>query len=255
LAWSGLATAVGIAVKNQRAVVAAAVERAERAEQSREEEADRRVEQERLHIARELHDVVAHHISIINVQSGVALHLIDSRPELARESIGHVRDSSQEVMREMSTLLGLLRTTEDGSQIQPAPGLAQLSELVESMRRTGLHVTLNEQGRPYTLSPLVDLTAYRTVQESLTNAHKHGTGTADVRLRYGQATVTIEVENPIADDTRVREPLGHGLVGMRERVVAVGGQIDVGPTGRGTFAVHVEIPTREPHITSPEVAQ
>ena len=255
LAWSGLATAAGIAVKNQRAIVAAAVERAEQAEQSREEEALRRVEQERLRIARELHDVVAHHISIINVQSGVALHLIDSQPDKARESIGHVRDSSQDVMREMSTLLGLLRTTDDGAQTQPAPSLVQLDELIESMRRTGLVVTLSEQGRAYQLPPLVDLTAFRTVQESLTNAHKHGVGTAEVRLRCARSSITIEVENPIVPGVTKSETPGHGLVGMQERVFAVGGSIEAGPTARGVFVVRVEIPTQEPDVPldAPEV--
>jgi signal transduction histidine kinase len=254
LAWSSLATAAGVAVRNQRAVIAAAVERAESAERSREEEAERRVTQERLRIARELHDVVAHHISIINVQSGVALHLLDADPKEARDSMGHVRDSSQEVMRETTALLGLLRTPDDTSPTRPAPGLSQLPELIESMRHTGLLVTVHEQGRPSPLSALTDLTAYRTVQESLTNAHRHGTGVSDLRLGYDSATLTIEVENPIGTGSMARNSPGHGLVGMRERVIAIGGTVEAGHTDRGTFVVRVEMPTEGPDLTSPRTA-
>ena len=149
----------------------------------------------------------------------------------------------------MSTLLGLLRTTDSGTQTQPAPGLAQLEELIESMRRTGLVVNLSQQGVSRRLAPLVDLTAFRTVQESLTNAHKHGSGTADVRLRYTPSKTTIEVENPIPPASGSSHAPGHGLIGMRERVGAVGGEIEAGPTRRGTFAVHVEIPIDTPHPT------
>jgi signal transduction histidine kinase len=254
LAWSSLATAAGVAVRNQRAVIAAAVERAESAERSREEEAERRVTQERLRIARELHDVVAHHISIINVQSGVALHLLDADPNEARDSMGHVRDSSQEVMRETTALLGLLRTPDDTSPTRPAPGLSQLPELIESMRHTGLLVTVHEQGRPSPLSALTDLTAYRTVQESLTNAHRHGTGVSDLRLGYDSATLTIEVENPIGTGSMARNSPGHGLVGMSERVIAIGGTVEAGHTDRGTFVVRVEMPTEGPDLTSPRTA-
>lgn len=240
IAWSGLAAAIGIAVGGQRAVVAAAVERARQAEQSREEEAQRRVAEERLRIARELHDVVAHHISVVTVQSGVALHLLDTQPDAARAALGHVREASREVLAEMSSLVGLLRTTEDSGTTAPAPGLAGLDDLVESMRRTGLHVTLHEEGARSPLPPLVDLTAYRVVQESLTNAHKHGSGSVDLRIAHGPSATVIEVSNPMG--AAVEHRTGLGLVGMRERVQAVGGSLVAAPDGLGSFVVRAELP-------------
>lgn len=243
LAWCLLAVALGSAVRSSRAVVAAAEERAARAEATREEEAQRRVADERLRIARELHDVVAHHISVVNVQSGVALHLLDADPSAAREAIGHVRQASQEVLAEMSSLLGLLRTGEEGAEVQPAPGLAGLDELVASMRRTGLRVRVHEEGERAALAPVADLAAYRVVQESLTNAHKHGSGEADLRLLHGDPVTVIEVRNPVGAAADRGEP-GLGLVGMRERVGAAGGTLEAGADGRGGFVVHVELPAR-----------
>lgn len=241
LAWVGLAVSAGFAVGSQRAIVAAAEERAQRAEASREEEAQRRVTEERLRIARELHDVVAHHISVVNVQSGVALHLLDEQPEQARAALGHVREASREVLAEMSSLLGVLRTTDDGAETAPAPGLCELDSLVESMRRTGLQVTVREEGSRPSLAPIADLTAYRVVQEALTNAHKHGAGSADLHIVDADPTVVIEVTNPVAGGAV--EGSGLGLVGMRERVLASGGHLEAGPDGAGAFRVHVELPS------------
>lgn len=246
LAWSMLAVAIGTAVKSSRAVVAAAEERALRAEATREEEAQRRVTEERLRIARELHDVVAHHISVVNVQSGVALHLLDADPAAARQAIGHVREASQEVLSEMASLLGLLRTGDDQAetQTQPAPGLSGLDDLVDSMRRTGLRVTVREEGERLPLAPVADLAAYRVVQESLTNAHKHGAGDADLLLVHGDPLTLIEVRNPQSSRQVSERESGLGLVGMRERVAAAGGSLDAGPDGRGTFVVRAELPSK-----------
>jgi len=239
-AWSGDATytvaavsamsvAIGIAVRGRRAVLEAAEERALRAEQTREEEAQRRVTEERLRIARELHDVVAHHISVINVQSGVARHLIRTDPDAADVALGHVRDASAVVLTEMSTILGLLRTSDEGPETAPAPGLA------------GLTVSWRVTGSPRDLSPSVDLTAYRLVQEALTNAGKHGLGSAEVSVDYRDDLVLIDVTNPVVPATVEGSP-GHGLVGMRERVAAVGGTLVVGPLDDGRFGVHAELP-------------
>ena len=251
-AWSGDATytvaavsamsvAIGIAVRGRRAVLEAAEERALRAEQTREEEAQRRVTEERLRIARELHDVVAHHISVINVQSGVARHLIRTDPDAADVALGHVRDASAVVLTEMSTILGLLRTSDEGPETAPAPGLADADALVESVRRSGLTVSWRGTGSPRDLSPSVDLTAYRLVQEALTNAGKHGLGSAEVSVDYRDDLVLIDVTNPVAPATVEGSP-GHGLVGMRERVAAVGGTLVVGPLDDGRFGVHAELP-------------
>ena len=243
LAWGGMATAVGIAVRSQRAIVASAEERARRAEASRDEEARRAVTEERLRIARELHDVVAHHIAVINVQAGVAKHLLDTDPALAGEALGNIRESSQVVLSELSTILGLLRNPGEDPSTAPAPGLGQLDALVDSIRRAGVTVTLRSTGTQPDLTPVVDLTAYRLIQEALTNARKYGTGTVDVDVDFSEANVTIEVRNRIG--STVPTPVtGHGLIGMRERVAAVGGQLRTGPADDGTFVVHAVLPVR-----------
>ncbi len=244
LAIGGMSCAIGIAVRSQRAVVAAAEERATIAEQTREEEAQRRVTEERLRIARELHDVVAHHIAVINVQAGVAQHLMADRPEQAAESLTHVRESSQVVLSEMGTILGLLRTTEDSATRQPTPVLDEVDDLVESMRRAGLEVSWSVTGTPAPLPPGTELAAYRLVQESLTNARKHGAGHADLAVRYTQDSVVIDVVNAMAAPSEPPGDAGHGLVGMRERVAALGGVLQAGPAGGDRFAVHAELPTR-----------
>src|SRR3954451_17976012 len=141
LAFLGVAAAVGVAVRSQRAAVEAAEARARQAEATREEEAERRVTDERLRIARELHDVVAHHNSVVNVQAGVARHLLDSQPDQAKGALGLVREASRSVLSEMSAVVGLLRTPEEDAPTEPSPGLARLDALVESMRRAGLEVT------------------------------------------------------------------------------------------------------------------
>jgi signal transduction histidine kinase len=243
LALGGAAAAVGVAVRSQRAALEAAEARARQAELNREEEAERRVTDERLRIARELHDVVAHHISVINVQAGVARHLLDSRPDQARTALGLVRDASKTVLSEMSAVVGLLRTADEDVLTEPAPGLAVIGALVDSARRAGLELTCTMTGDPYQLPPISDLTAYRVVQESLTNAVKYGTGTADLAIDYGPEVLCIEVRNPV-DGSRAGAPGGggHGLIGMRERVEAVRGRLTVGPGPDDVFRVRVEIP-------------
>lgn len=242
-AVSGMACAIGFAVKGNRAVLAAAEERARVAEQTRDEEAQRRVTEERLRIARELHDVVAHHIAVINVQSGVARHLLESDPQGASEALTHVREASGVVLSEMSTILGLLRTSDDTATDQPAPGLAQVDALVDSVRRSGTAVTVRTSGAPRELAPGTDLAAYRIVQESLTNAGKHGAGTAEVAVEYRPDALVIDVANPIpVGQVGTADGTGHGLVGMRERVAALGGRLDAGAHADGRFVVHAELP-------------
>ena len=241
LAFVGVAAAVGVAVRSQRAAVEAAEARARQAEATREEEAERRVTDERLRIARELHDVVAHHISVVNVQAGVARHLLDTEPEQARNALTLVREASRTVLSEMSTVLGLLRTGEEETPTAPAPGLDRAGALVESMRRAGLVVTERIEGEPYELAQIADLTAYRVVQESLTNALKHGTGTADLLLAYTAPAVVLEIRNPV-DERPPSAGGGHGLVGMCERVASLGGRFTSGREPDGWFTVRAEIP-------------
>ena len=245
LAFLGVAAAVGVAVRSQRAAVEAAEARARQAEATREEEAERRVTDERLRIARELHDVVAHHISVVNVQAGVARHLLESQPEQARNALTLVREASRTVLSEMSTVLGLLRTGEDETPTAPAPGLDGAGPLVESMRRAGLEVIERIEGTPYELPEIADLTAFRVVQESLTNALKHGTGTAQLVRDYSATAVVLEIRNPVRGEAPTSVGGGHGLVGMRERVTALGGRFTAGAEPDGWFTVRAEIPRED----------
>ena len=234
------AYALGIARRARRQVILDAEERALRAEQSREEEARRQVTEERLRIARELHDVLAHHIAVINVQSGVAQHLLATDPAKAGEAIGHVREASQVALSEMTTVLGLLRAPDESSAMQPAPGLAQADALVESVRRAGVPVTWRVTGAVRALAPVTDLAAYRVVQEALTNAGKHGRGGAEVLVDYRDDVVVLDISNRVAGET-ARAGTGLGLVGMHERVTAVGGTLETGESD-GRFVVHAELP-------------
>ncbi len=247
-AWIGMAAAVGDAVRGGRAHLAAVHERAERAERTREEEARRRVAEERLRIARELHDVVAHHIAVINVQAGVAGHLLATRPGEATAALGHIRRASRTVLDELSGLLGVLREPADPTApTRPAPGLAELGALVKGFRASGLDVSWLERGAARRLPTTVDVVAYRLVQEALTNAHRHGTGTATLSVVRGPTRLTVEVTNGLAahrdrtgDGTR---GTGLGLVGMRERAAAVGGTVHTGPDADApTFRVRAVLP-------------
>jgi signal transduction histidine kinase len=189
---------------------------------------------------------VAHHISVINVQAGVARHLMDSSPDQARTALGLVREASKTVLSEMSSVVGLLRTQEEDEPTEPAPGLARLEALVESARSAGLQLRWTSTGQPYELPSINDLTAYRVVQESLTNAVKYGSGTADLVIDHGPTAVRIDVRNPVGATPPASAGGGHGLIGMRERVEAVRGFLVTGPTADGTFTVHAEIPRESP---------
>jgi signal transduction histidine kinase len=150
------------------------------------------------------------------------------------------------VLSEMSTVLGLLRTGEDETPTAPAPGLENADALVGSMRRAGLAVTERIEGKPYELAQIADLTAFRVVQESLTNALKHGSGTAELLVDHRPDTVAIEVLNPVRAADASSPSTGHGLVGMRERIAAVAGRLTAGPEPDGSFAVRAEIPRDAP---------
>src|SRR5664279_4677614 len=235
-ALCALAIALADATRNRRAYVAAIEERARRAEASREQDALRRVADERLRIARDLHDVLAHHIAVINVQAGVAGHLMEQRPEQARAALDHVRAAARSVLAEMQAVLTVLRDPgESADPAEPAPGIEQLPGLVEKFRELGLTVDTVTRGITVPLPAAVDLVAYRVVQESLTNVRKHaGHAAAVVRLDYRQREFEVVVTNPAADSATTTatvagrgHPLadgGFGLIGMRERVNSIGGR-------------------------------
>ncbi len=258
-AWTGMASAAGDAVRSRRAFVDAIRERAERAERTREEEARRRVAEERLRIARDLHDVVAHHIALVNVQAGVAAHVMDKRPDQAKEALSHVRDASRSALNELRATVGLLRQTGDPeAPTEPAPGLARLDDLVETFRHAGLPVEVTVDDAATDLPAGVDLAAYRIIQEALTNVQKHaGAGAkAEVSvIRVGpNAEVTIlddgggEKKEPSGDG----DGGGHGLLGMRERVSALNGRCTAGPRYGGGFRVHAILPVTATPVSPAE---
>ncbi|MFJ2088436.1 sensor histidine kinase [Streptomyces sp. NPDC087901] len=251
-AWTGMAGAAGDAVRSRRAFVDAIRERAERAERTREEEARRRVAEERLRIARDLHDVVAHHIALVNVQAGVAAHVMDRRPDQAKEALAHVREASRSALNELRATVGLLRQSGDPTApTEPAPGLAVLDELVKTLRQAGLPVEVAcaaKEGPP--LPAAVDLAAYRVIQEALTNVRKHaGPGAkAEVSVvRVGATAEVMVLDNGRGTAGRAGGDIvggGHGLLGMRERVTALGGTLTAGPRYGGGFRVHAILPLK-----------
>ena len=243
IAWTFLSVAVGDAVRSRRELLASAMERAERAERTREEEARRRVTEERMRIARELHDVVAHHITLVNAQAGVAHHLMRTDPEHAYQALERIRDTSRAALDELRATVGLLRNGgEQAAPREPAPGLAGLDDLLDAFRHSGLGVVLERTGEPVALAPITDLTAYRIIQEALTNTHKHaGPATAHVRLGFATDVLRLTVEDD-GRGTGGGTGTGHGMIGMHERARAVGGTLSAGPRpGRG-FRIHAELP-------------
>ncbi|WP_151483987.1 sensor histidine kinase [Streptomyces albicerus] len=249
-AWTGMAAAAGDAVRSRRAFVHAIRERAERAERTREEEARRRVAEERLRIARDLHDVVAHHIALVNVQAGVAAHVMDKRPDQAKEALAHVREASRSALNELRATVGLLRQSGDPeAPTEPAPGLHRLDELVGTFHSAGLPVEVARTDQGTTLPAAVDLAAYRIIQEALTNVQKHAGPEAKAEVSVVRVGPNVEItvlDNGPGDDAaaRLEENSGHGLLGMRERVTALGGTCTAGPRYGGGFRVHAILPVK-----------
>jgi signal transduction histidine kinase len=233
---------------NYRAYAAGLEERTAELERAREELARRAVTEERLRLARELHDVVAHAMSVIAVQSGVGAHVADSRPGEVGKALAAIEVTSRAALTELRRLLGVLRQDGDPqASLTPAPGLANLDSLLAEVAEAGLAVRLRVEGAPAPLPAGVDLSAYRIVQEALTNVVKHaGSAHAQVTIRYRDQEVAVEV----IDDGRGVAAVaadggkgtGHGLIGMAERVAAFGGDLEVGPRPGGGFRVAARLP-------------
>ncbi|SEQ28015.1 sensor histidine kinase [Lentzea albida] len=240
LAGIAAAAAAGDAVRSRRAYVAEVEERARRAEHTREEEAARRVAEERVRIARDLHDVVAHHIAVINVQAGAASHVLVRHPDQARRALTHIRDACGTVLSELASIVGVLRENNDHDR-EPVRGLAALTTMIDSLAATGLTVERRQAGEARDLPAVVDLAAYRILQEALTNAHKYGTGTACVTITYTDDSLILDVVNPIAVE-RAPVTSGYGILGMTERAATAGGTLDATARPDGRFAVHAELP-------------
>jgi signal transduction histidine kinase len=249
----GLALAAGDATRSRRAYLAEVEERAHRAEYTREHEAQRRVTEERLRIARDLHDSMGHHIALINAQAGMAEHVFHEQPTTALQALGHIRRASRAALDDLRDTIGLLRQpSEPAAPTEPTVGASGISDLVASFRGSGMRVEHVVDGPVGPLPPAVDLTAYRVVQESLTNVRKHADGaTARVQLSFGPEVLHVVVENegngrppPRADLPSAPAPNGarHGIVGMAERVSAVGGSLDASSRPDGGFRVSAVLP-------------
>jgi signal transduction histidine kinase len=214
-------------------------------ELDRQENARRAVFDERVRIARELHDVVAHHVSVMGVQAGAARRVLQKRPEMVEEALSNIEASSREAVQEMHRLLGFLRQESEETSFAPQPGLSQLPALVDQIRDAGLQVELQVEGTEHALPPSVDLSAYRIVQEALTNTLRHaGPAKATVRVTYVDRAVDIEVldtgRGPSGAEQTDR--IGHGLIGMRERVTLLGGTFQAGHHAGVGYSVRAHLP-------------
>jgi signal transduction histidine kinase len=237
-AWISLVMGLGELSKARR-------DRAEQAAATQAELDRRQASEERLKIAREVHDVLAHHVSLINVQSGVALHLMDEQPEQARVALTAIKQSSKEVLVELRNILGVLRDVDRAAPRHPVAGLDQLDRLVERMRTAGLPVELTVEGTERPVPKGVDAAAQRIIQESLTNTYRHaGPTTATVTLSYLPGSLTVQVDDAgrgVAAGPSVGT--GSGMTGMRQRAEALGGTFEAGPKPGGGFRVMATFPT------------
>jgi signal transduction histidine kinase len=250
---------LGDGTRRRQEAVAEARRRAEELERAREELARRAVTEERLRIARELHDVVAHSMSIIAVQSGVGVHVLDSQPEEARKALVAVEATSRQALVEMRRLLGVLRQEhEPRGSLAPAPGLAEVETLAAEVARAGVRVEVRIEGTPAELPAGLDLSAYRIVQEALTNVLKHARpAAATVRVAYKPGQLVIEVTDngqglgsafgrrSTDSDPAGQWPAGSGIAGMRERAALYGGTLEAGPLPGGGFRVAATLPVEE----------
>ncbi len=246
LAVFAVAAAIGDATHNRRAYIEEVEERAAEAERTREEDARRRVDDERLRIARELHDITAHSLSIVAVQSGAALHVLDTDPEAARTALTAIRETSRDSLQELRGMLGVLRSSGDaaaGAPLAPTPGLARLDDLVRPLRDAGLVVEVEGLPLPGPVPAIVDASAYRIVQEALTNVLRHaGSASVRVTLTYADEGLALQVLDDGSGSPVRNEAEGHGIAGMRERALALGGTFAARPRPEGGWRVDAFLP-------------
>ncbi|MEP7055191.1 MAG: sensor histidine kinase [Actinomycetota bacterium] len=247
---------LGDNLQTRRRYVAELEVKAERLERDRAQDAQKAVAEERSRIARELHDVVAHNVSVMVVQAGGARRTLDRDPARAREVIESIEATGRQALTEMRRLLGVLRADDEATDARaPQPGVSRLDDLVEHVRSAGMPVKLRVQGSPVELAAGVDLSAYRIVQEALTNALKHaGPASAEVLLRYGLTDLQVTVRDngrgsaaALTRTPRNGDAAGHGLAGMRERVSLFGGVLHAGPLRGGGYQVVATLPLGADH--------
>jgi signal transduction histidine kinase len=250
LVWLVAAWAVGRVVRSWRHKNAALEAANHELEEQRELQAQAAVAVERGRIARELHDVVAHNVSMIVVQAGAAARVLHGEQPDVRNALEVIAASGRETVDEMRTLLGVLRSDDGPAALKPQPGLADLEQLVSGVREAGLPVTLRIEGAPRPLPPTLDLSAFRIVQEALTNTLRHaGPARAEVTVRYEDGLVTLEIADtghgPDGGPITGRGT-GHGLVGMRERAAMLGGELEAARADSGGFTVRARLPVATP---------
>jgi signal transduction histidine kinase len=232
------------AVRERQLRTEALAARAELLERERELRAHEAVAEERARIARELHDLVAHNVSVMVVQAGAERHALPPGQESTREALSSIEGAGRQALAEARRLLGMLRQDGQHEELEPQPGLGQVEFLVEQIERAGLPVKLDIEGERNPLPAGVDLCAYRVVQEGLTNALKHaGPAQAEVLLRYAPHALDVQVRDDGAGSPEGNgDGAGHGLIGMRERVALYGGELTAGPRSGGGFCVHARLP-------------
>ncbi|MEN1883025.1 sensor histidine kinase [Streptomyces mirabilis] len=248
--WVLVPIAWGTATRLRADYLEAVHARAEIAERTREEEARHRVAEERMRIARELHDVVAHHLALANAQAGTAAHLQRTHPQQVQRILDDLAGTTASALRELKATVGLLRQTNDpDAPLEPSPGLDRLPELTAAFATAGLKVDVTTAGAARPLSPGVDLTAFRIIQEALTNVTKHAASdSAHVRLVYSHNRLTITVTDEGASTVTAAPAPGHGfgLIGMRERALSVGGGLRADHRAGGGFEVTTDLPLYTP---------
>jgi signal transduction histidine kinase len=230
-----LSAAEFVRVRRERALEAARIQ---------EEEARRRASEDRLRIARELHDALGHHISLINVRAGVALHLNEELPEQARSALDAIRQASTEALTELRSVLDILRQPDEQTTWSPKPTLARLDNLVSRAAAAGLTVRTETVGEVRPLPFGVDVAAFRIVQEALTNVARHaGPATATVQIAYGHRDLTVQIDDDGHGPTQQgKSGSGKGILGMRERAAALRGELEAGPRPAGGFRVRARLP-------------
>jgi signal transduction histidine kinase len=246
--WIVTAMLFGELVHNRRLLLEQAAERAARERAETQAEADRRIADERLRIARDVHDVLAHTVSVMTVQAGVAADVLERDPASARSALSKVRAAGREALTEVRATVAVLRGARPAERV-PVPGLHRVTELVEGARAQGLDVavSVNPNGGE-DVQPLVELTVYRVVQEAITNVIRHaGASSAGVRISRNQTEIIVEVHDDGVSSSHARVPVpGYGLRGMAERVAAVGGTLSYGPDRRGGWTVEARLPVTAP---------
>jgi signal transduction histidine kinase len=241
---------LGVYVRSRREYLNVVEERASLLEREREVRSREAVADERARIARELHDMVGHALSLIVIQSGGAQRVLQSKPELVRDTLASIEATGRQALTDMERMLGMLRTTEATEEtLSPQPGLGDIEVLAARVSEAGLPVEVAVEGSPVPLPTSVDLSAYRIIQEALTNALKHaGPAQADVNIRYGPDSLELVIvdngQGASGDAVDNHRGGGRGLIGMKERVALFGGELHAGPRPEGGFRVHARLPLK-----------